>query len=50
MYVDILTNSLSDFKALSSEEIKIQFDNDRKYKSLDAYEFLNSNNIKCIDL
>ena len=40
---------MSDFKELSNEEIKLQFDNDSKHKSLAAYEFLNSNNIKCID-
>ena len=49
VYVDILTERLSDFKELSNEEIKLQFDNDSKHKSLAAYEFLNSNNIKCID-
>ena len=28
---------------------KLQFDNNSKHKSLAAYEFLNSNNVKCID-
>ena len=49
VYVDILTERLSDFKDLSNDVIKLQFDNDSKHKSLAAYEFLNSNNIKCID-
>ena len=40
---------MSDFQALSSEEIKLQFDNDSKHKSLTAYEFLILNNIKWID-
>ena len=34
---------------MSNDVIKLQFDNDSKHKSLAAYEFLNSNNIKCID-
>ena len=33
VYVDILTERLSDFKELSNEEIKLQFDNDSKHKS-----------------
>ena len=49
VYVDILTERLSDFKDLSNDVIKLQFDNDDKHKSLAAYKFLNSNNIKCID-
>ena len=49
VYVDILTERMSDFQALSSEKIKLQFDNDSKHNSLAAYEFLNSNNIKWID-
>ena len=39
VYVDILKEKLSDFQVLSSEEIKLQFDNDSKHKSLAAYEF-----------
>ena len=46
VYIDILTERTSDFQALSSEEIKLQFDNDSKHKSLTAYEFLILNNIK----
>ena len=49
VYVDILTEKMSDFQALSNEETKLQFENDSKHKSLVAYEFLNSNNIKSID-
>ena len=49
VYVDILTERMRDFQALFSEEIKLQFDNDSKHKSLAAYEFLISNNIKLID-
>ena len=42
VYVDILTERLSDFKDLSNDVIKLQFDNDSKHKSLAAYKFLNS--------
>ena len=49
MYVDILKERLNNFQTLSSEEIKLQFDNDSKHKSLAAYEFLDSNNIIWID-
>ena len=45
VYVDILKERLSDLKVLSSEEIKLQFGNDSKHKSLAAYEFLNSNTV-----
>ena len=49
MYADILAERLSDSQALSNEELKQQFDNDSKHKSLAVYEFLYSNNIKWID-
>ena len=49
VYVDILTERLSDFKDLSNDVIKLQFDNNSKHKSLATYEILNSNSIKCID-
>ena len=47
--VEILNERLGDFKDLSNGVIKLQFDRDSKHKSLAAYEFLNLNNIKCID-
>ena len=49
LYVDILIEKLSNFQVLSSEEIKLQFDNDSKHKYLASYEFFNSNNIKLFD-
>ena len=46
VYVDILTERMSDFQALSNKETKLHFEKDSKHKSLVVYEFLNSNNIK----